>query len=576
MSPILVTEAVDAGQDFSSNSCQIIEGVGDELLHTRTHSSDNIRHNIDTESGGITSFELSVGPNAVDPSDQFIDVIYTFETGNFGFLTEIKVVGEASLQRTRETTCFFRIRQNSGAWTHLGYITSRSDQTITWSTITNPEDYVAVDGKVTLKFHVQSDQLGTTLRVDYLKVSLYRITPSGALSTGAAFYAGSQIGGTNHIDTWYYDNECHVLQTEDNELDVRYSFDAPDDSKNIDTIIVKGRFKISAEYSGDIKLYLCNQRLDQWQELEVWSATTSFCKFQVEHCLHTPDFVDKNTREVTLRWLLSGSSGQLSIDYLRVAVQVSSINRFAVIVVGGSYFTGGDSFIFRSTGNFIRNQLLSVGFSDENIQYLAPFDTNPPNGVDGKSNRTNVFEALAWWKSSVCDGNDIFLVWMGDHGGYPWSEIYDWGYFCVDDNSDGDIDDPTDHIFDWEVQNWLAERPTVGRMIVVLDFCEVGMWIDNLSNTELCSILITSAAGDQYSENDLTRFLIRFSFHFFGNLTLNCIGDAFNNAAQVTESQSINNPPQYPLYDDNGDGVGHGYNIPNGGDGSLAWLTLEI
>jgi hypothetical protein len=552
--PSSTVRGADNDEGFLSASCQIVQGEGVEAEHTRTHASDNVRHQVDTAGdGGIQS----VGPLAVDPTRKYIQVIYTFETSNFGFLTELTITHEARITRAQYTTCSLNVQLNNGGWYFIAFITG-SESVKTWSSTSNPGDYVAADGKVRLMFYASTNVLGSSLLVDYLQVRLIRCTPSGAMSTGATFAAGSSTGGTSYSDTWYYDEVCHVCQTDGSgNLDIRYAFSTGCYPELVQNIIIKGRFKTSAGYNGNVTLYLHNHRLDLWQQVQVWSASTAFRAFEVQYARHTFDFANGTStppqgpvEEVDVRWVLAGQSAQLSVDYLRVAVAYSDIQRFAVIVVGGSA-TDINRVAFVNSGDFVYQQLLLLGFTDENIKYLDPAGPDPSRHVDEPTNRTSIFRALAWWKDAECDGNDIFLLYMVDHGDYPWPD-HNWGWFVIDDNRDGDTTDQEDHVFDWEVQSWLCERPTVGRLLVVLDFCKAGMWLGDLGAPAICDIVITAAKAEQSSYNYPPSWphpSAIFSWQFFGNLTLCCVGDAFNNAARATRdfvrSQGFSQTPQY-------------------------------
>jgi hypothetical protein len=69
-----------------------------------------------------------------------------------------------------------------------------------------------------------------------------------------------------------------------------------------------------------------------------------------------------------------------------------------------------------------------------------------------------------------------------------------------------------------------------------------------------------------------------FSYHFMKAVNMEVPADANSNGF-VSMSEAFNyasaqdSRPETPLYDDNGDGIGHSGPVPSGGDGTLGAVT---
>ncbi len=239
-----------------------------------------------------------------------------------------------------------------------------------------------------------------------------------------------------------------------------------------------------------------------------------------------------------------------------------SIQTWAVLVCGGSS-GGSQQEDFENQIAEAYNTLLSRAYDSDHIYYLDiiyPRDVtgDSVNDVDARSSKVNVEHAITTWLGSHSDDNDVCFLYLVNHGG-------NGGYFYLDSNGDGDLNDPDDYIRDYEVASWIAQVE-YGELIFVLEACFAGDFIDDLSQTG--RIIACSTDGNHYAWPDPGTDWPAFSHTFFPRLeSMDSIGEAFNVAYQHVRQVR---PYQYPILDDNGDGVGHYGPLPNGGDGNLA------
>src|SRR5208337_3010619 len=141
---------------------------------------------------------------------------------------------------------------------------------------------------------------------------------------------------------------------------------------------------------------------------------------------------------------------------------------------------------------------------------------------------------------------------------------------------------PDDVVYASDLANWLntLESATGASTYIVLSACHSGSFIDELSKSG--SVIITSTNQTEcgwfsgvppYNEFFLDSFWPRIKM---GDSLL----DAFNPASEYADSivpSSFGPLPYHPLLDDDGDGVGHGWDtppssgvLPHDGDGYLA------
>ncbi len=218
---------------------------------------------------------------------------------------------------------------------------------------------------------------------------------------------------------------------------------------------------------------------------------------------------------------------------------------------------------------------LNTGVPYDNYDYII-FDDGFDNCVD-----IDLYSACDKYHLEDCD---VSLLEVDG------TDLDNQGLFDgIDINDDGDMDDwvsidericlrySSDDLLDDEMATYLSAI-NAGRIVVVMLPCFSGGFIEDLSDSN--RVILTATVEELPSWGN--RFLRRFTaaLHradIYGN-PVNADSDgngyismleAFNYAAENDYT-----PPQY---DDNGDGIGHPYPIPNGGDGGLGAVTyLEI
>jgi hypothetical protein len=116
-------------------------------------------------------------------------------------------------------------------------------------------------------------------------------------------------------------------------------------------------------------------------------------------------------------------------------------------------------------------------------------------------------------------------------------------------------------------------RPITCKTIVFMKQCYSGGFIDYLSAPN--RIIMTACTHDQTSwAADAEGSFGEFSYHFMKAVNREVAADA-DSDGQVSMAEAFNyaasmdSRPETPQYDDNGDGVGTAYSIPNSGDGIL-------
>lgn len=163
--------------------------------------------------------------------------------------------------------------------------------------------------------------------------------------------------------------------------------------------------------------------------------------------------------------------------------------------------------------------------------------------------------------------------------------LFDW----MDINEDGDKNDwvgidetictsPT--MTDDEMRQYMSCLPSQVTTIICLGSCHGGGFIQDLSasNRIICTACTqeTSAYGGRFIEGFTSALHGTHENGNSANADYNTDGkisitEAFNYAVEHDTCYPILEKPQY---DDNGDGISHTYQIPNGGDGSLGSNTF--
>ena len=189
--------------------------------------------------------------------------------------------------------------------------------------------------------------------------------------------------------------------------------------------------------------------------------------------------------------------------------------------------------------------------SADDIQYL---DGNTSDKrVDAIANKTNLKNAITDWAKNNCTSGGKLTIYISSHGG------------------DETVDIGPDTVNETELKAWIGELRNasgvnISELIIVIQGCNSGSFIASLSAPN--TTVITSCTANQtsygfYEEGSY------FSQSFWKKITDNwTMVKAFNEACCKTNvALSPYNLTETPLYEDNGNGVGHSAPLPNGGDG---------
>jgi hypothetical protein len=219
--------------------------------------------------------------------------------------------------------------------------------------------------------------------------------------------------------------------------------------------------------------------------------------------------------------------------------------------------------------NQIFDDLVSIGYSASRIYYLNK-DSNWR--VDAMASSANLQWAITSWAATAIgvDPSEFLLLIMFDHGGDD--------LFYVNNPAN-----PSDTVSASSLASWLntLETATGASTYVVYTACHSGSFIDELSKSG--RVIITSCRETETSSVSVAPYNEYFQEAFWPRIEMGLsLLDAFNPASQYT----VTSAGYHPLLDDNGDGVGHGWDTPAGsgflphdGDGSLAanvYLTSSI
>ena len=231
---------------------------------------------------------------------------------------------------------------------------------------------------------------------------------------------------------------------------------------------------------------------------------------------------------------------------------------------------------FRFTADYLHQVILRHGYSDSDIYYLTdPGYYSQNNKFDGVTTPQNIQYAITTWLEEPLnnaphrvDSDDKVLIYLIDHGNKD--------TFWIGDS----------YITSSELHNWINDmqsKTDPALITVVIDACYSGSFIDDLSGNK--RIVITSTDQLHQSYYGLGNGSDRINGSWFGTQFIAMldwngisIGSAFESAYKtVQEDAELSNVEQYPLIDDNGDGIGHRcklsngeYILPNGGDGNWA------
>lgn len=221
----------------------------------------------------------------------------------------------------------------------------------------------------------------------------------------------------------------------------------------------------------------------------------------------------------------------------------------AVIVAGRKSENDSLRDFTRACANSAYWYLRHQGFNKESIYYLAP-DTGDDEDNDGESEpdsdatKANLKKAITEWAGNV----NTLIVYLVDHGDKGEDGK---GHFYMKEGEEFSAD---------ELNSWLnsVEQTISDEIIIVIDTCDSGSFMEPLKSSGKKRIVITSTSADEDARFD-GQGLISFSNYFWIQIFNGInVGDAFEHARKAMSDG------QHPWLDDNGDG-----RYDNNEDGAL-------
>ncbi|UCH89595.1 MAG: hypothetical protein JSV49_02805 [Thermoplasmata archaeon] len=215
-------------------------------------------------------------------------------------------------------------------------------------------------------------------------------------------------------------------------------------------------------------------------------------------------------------------------------------------------------FMIDAACNQIFDDLLDIGYPSSRVYYLNSWNNWR---VDGMATSATMETAIDTWAAGKVSEHEPLFIIMFDHGNV--------NKFCIDDP-------PTDdQVWAWDLEDWIDDLETDTDADVYTWYmgCHSGSFIDDLTGDG--RITITSSNADENSGGAPAPYYEKFSNEYWPAIKSgDSLGAAFNTGSQYVAG-TLNS--YHPLLDDNGDGVGHGWDtpafsgyLPHDGDGDFA------
>jgi hypothetical protein len=250
---------------------------------------------------------------------------------------------------------------------------------------------------------------------------------------------------------------------------------------------------------------------------------------------------------------VAGNMGEQTLTITRLGNSPGAV----IIIAGQNETLGLQTNIYYSTNRAYRI-FKSAGFSDADIQYLAPVAQDADNDgtpdTDAVATPANFQQAITVWAKDKVGPDKPLFLYMMDHGLA--------NKFCVNGCADG-LSITPDQLDSW--LRTLENETGVDEVTVVYEACVSGSFIHRQgaldSISKLGRVIITSTGfnNNAYASAQGAYF----SDAFFSCLTdSGNLEDCFNEGKNAVDVTGVN---QTPMLDDNGDGF---YN--SAGDGAVA------
>ena len=260
---------------------------------------------------------------------------------------------------------------------------------------------------------------------------------------------------------------------------------------------------------------------------------------------------------------------------------MNSNENYAVIVVGTKLseqytITWSDlNYDFYKDGRLVYSALRNRGFDDDHILYLDNFisideyaNNGRPiyhDGMDDVCTKGKFEKAITeWLKNKANEQSNVFLFLMdhGDSNGdfvlnlIPGTQLYS--------SVSGTL-----------LNQWL-ENVNYNVCTIVCEFCYSGNFIEPLSREDRIIITATDSTHSGWSS------IYPGEESLFIKPLINCLrdGETFLDAWETADEVIYNfggmvAREQNPQIDDNGDGIGYGFNSTNSNSGDDCWLALH-
>jgi hypothetical protein len=230
---------------------------------------------------------------------------------------------------------------------------------------------------------------------------------------------------------------------------------------------------------------------------------------------------------------------------------------FAIILVGTHYIDvfgllDDLNYNFYRDGRIIYHALLNAGFDDDHIQYLDKFltvnkyfeDYIDHRGMDGISSYKNIKNSITDWLKSRSNENSNVFIFLIDHGDPD-------GNFYPASNQEP--------VSGYDLNQWL-EGVEYNTLSIICEFCFSGAFINHLSKEKRIILTSTDKNHTAYANFDSFK-----GSHFIYSLIEGLRdGKSLLKAWEAADyemfwDKSCPNT-QNPQIDDNGDGIGYGFN----------------
>jgi len=296
------------------------------------------------------------------------------------------------------------------------------------------------------------------------------------------------------------------------------------------------------------------QNITKNVEARDYSLSGASADFRVENLVLD---IGDNTIELTA-YDEAGNSSKKTVTVKRLGASLG-----AVLIVAGHNETFGLQTNIYNAANRAYRIFKSAGFTDDNIQYIAPVEQKPEgtvNRVDATSSPTAVQNAILTWakENGRVGKGKPFFVYLIDHG---FADKY-----CVSGCNDAGKITPID------LNNWLRTleiETGVDEVNVIIEACQSGSFLDrfngdvqdianSLSRAGRVIITSTDRANNAYASAQGA---------YFSDAFFSCIADSGTLQAcykQGVAAVNATGVDQIPWLDDNGDG------LANGSDGTVA------